>query len=336
MFGEVRGKAAVATSWQRMFSGFEDIALTVSEVFVEGDRIAIMGTIDTTDTRGWFGLPPTGARIGYRIVIRIDVADGRIVRDERIYDLTNLLGRLEKLRIDRELQTAAEVQRALMARDSFTSAFARSVGNSLPCRTVGGDFFEFFELPGGAAGIVVGDVAGKGPAAALLAAMIQGMFAAETANGDGPAATLGRINRRLAARRIEPRFATVVYGVLAPDGRFTYCNAGHNAPIVLAGGEVHRLDVGGPILGAFPDAGFQEASFRFDRGDTLVMFSDGVSEASNSAGEEFGEARLLTCIQQNRAATPEALLAAVFAEIRNFCGGAEQLDDITATVTQFQ
>src|SRR5262249_20216306 len=173
----------------------------------------------------------------------------------------------------------------------------------------------------GDVGIIMGDVAGKGPAAALLAAMVQGMFAVEAPLGHGPSATVTRINGHLAARRLESRFATVFYGVLSPDGRFVYSNAGHNPPALLADGHVGRLMSGGPIVGAFGDARFDEDTIELGDGDTLVLFTDGVTEARNRRDEEFGENRLLDCLRASPGAPPDHLLRRVFAAVRHFFHG---------------
>jgi steroid delta-isomerase-like uncharacterized protein len=173
-FHQVKGRAAIRSVWDRTFSTYPDWEVEVSDVFVESDRVAIYGTAMATDRKGWFGLPPTGERIAYRAVILLTLADGKIVRDERLYDLTAVLERLEKARMDQELRTAAELQSALLSRAFAAGRFYDAAGKSIPCRTIGGDFFEFVELPSGDLGVALGDVAGKGLAAALLAAMLQG------------------------------------------------------------------------------------------------------------------------------------------------------------------
>ena len=274
------------------------------------------------------------------------IADGHVVRDQRIYDSAGLLDRLEKMRIDRELRTAAEVQRALQTRTAPAGRFHQSAGNSLPCRAIGGDFFDFIDLPSGDLGIVIGDVAGKGPAAALLAAMIQGLL-----EGDGrsvsPAAALTRINERLLARDIGARFATLVYAVLSPDGRLVYTNAGHNPPIIFDGarrngarrleaGDLRRLTTGGPILGAFSTASFDEEVGEMRRDEVLVMFTDGVTEARNAREEEFGESRLLECLARYQKDGPERLIGQLFESVQAFCGKEEQSDDVAVTVTRFR
>jgi ketosteroid isomerase-like protein len=335
VFGEVRGRANIAATWQTLFRTFADLTVTVSDVLVDADRIAVLSTIKTTDRIGWFGLPATGGPIGYRLVLLLTVADGAIVHDERIYDSTGVLERLEKARLDKELRTAADVQRTLLSRTAHVNAFCESVGDSVPCRAIGGDFFEFVALPSGDAAIAMGDVAGKGPAAALLAALLQGMISVEAPAGGSPAAIVSRLNQRLAARSLESRFATLVYGVLSSDGRLIYSSAGHNPPVLLSRGGSVRLTTGGPILGAFGDATFEEETRLLQDGDTIVMFTDGVTEARNARDEEFGDERLMTCLNDAAALPPSALLQRIFATVTDFCHHAEQVDDITATVTRF-
>jgi uncharacterized protein (TIGR02246 family) len=336
VFGVVKGRTAIAATWATLFSTLADLTLDVADVLVDGDRIAVLGTVKTTDRFGWFGRPPTGGPINYRLVLLLTVADGRIVHDERIYDSAGVLERLEKVRLDKELRTAAEVQRALLTRTADVGRCCESVGDSVPCRAIGGDFFDFLQLPAGETGIVLGDVAGKGPAAALLAAMVQGMFAVEAPVGRGPAATLSLINERLAARRLESRFATLVYATLAPGGRLVYSNAGHNPPVLLATTGTHRLTRGGPILGTFARVSYEEEALRLHDQETLVMFTDGVTEARSPTEEEFGEDRLLACIRGEPGSPPGVLLNRIFAAVREFCGDGEQSDDITVTVTRFK
>jgi sigma-B regulation protein RsbU (phosphoserine phosphatase) len=333
MFGEVRGREAIVNTWSTLFSTFSDLTIQNLDFLVDGDRVAVLGLINTTDRNGWFGLPATGTPIAYRLVLLFTVKDGLIVHDERIYDSSNLLERLEKARLDKELRTAAEVQRELSSRSSRVGSFYESIGDSLPCRAIGGDFFEAIELPSRDCAFVMGDVSGKGPAAALLAAMVQGMFSVEAPAGDGPAATLERINRRLAARAIGSRFATLVYAVLSADGRLVYANAGHNPPVLLRHSHLQRLTTGGPIVGAFRDARFEEETLQLHDRDTLLMFTDGVTEARNAGEEEFGDERLVECVTPP--AEPADLLSRVFTAVRDFSAPAEATDDITLLVTRY-
>ena len=123
-----------------------------------------------------------------------------------------------------------------------------------------------------------------------------------------------------------------MYGVLSPDGRFVYTNAGHNAPALLVPGGIRRLTKGGSILGAFPDATFEEETVTLSPGDSVVMFTDGVTEARNAGDEEFGEPRLMAALESEAVSAPAVLLKRTFAAVRDFCGAAEQGDDVTVVV----
>ena len=242
----------------------------------------------------------------------------------------------EKARLDRELHLAAEIQRALLPEARLAGPHFEVAASSIPCRAIGGDFFDYFDLADGSFAFTLGDVSGKGPPAALLTAMIQGAFAAQVASNDSPAALMTHINRTLIRRAIQARFVTVVYGVLRPDGRLTYSNAGHNPPILIGARGVRRLDTGGLIMGLFPQACYDEETVELADGDALVVFSDGVTEAPNVAGDEFGEARLLECVQANRSSAPEALLECILSAVRTFAAGAAQSDDVTALVLRYR
>jgi ketosteroid isomerase-like protein len=336
VFSGITGLEAIAKTWETVFSLFPDWTAKVSDILVDGDRIAFLGTAGATDRSGWFGEPATGERIEYRAVIVLTMSHGKIIRDERIYDLTGVLQRLEKSRLDKELRVAAEVQRALLSRTSQVTGYCEAVGDSIPSRAIGGDFFDLINLPSGNFGIVLGDVAGKGPASAIIAAVIQGMLGIEVENENSPAATVTRLNRGLVRRNLEPRFATLVYGVLSPDGRFVYSNAGHNAAIVLTSDGLHRLTTGGSILGAFTEARFDEETVHMRPGDTLIMFSDGVTEARNAHGVEFGESRLLTFVKSIATNPVPDVLRAILARVQDFCQGSTQTDDRTVTVARYR
>ena len=242
--------------------------------------------------------------------------------------------RLEKARLDQELRTAAEVQQALLSRAVHSTPYCETAGDSNPCRAIGGDFFELVHLPSGDFGIALGDVSGKGLASAILAAMIQGMLAVEVQTEHSPSAILARLNRLLAGRGLGPRFATLFYGVLSSDGRFVYSNAGYNPPMILARNGLLRLTVGGPILGAFSQSKFDEARVYLSKGDTMIMFSDGVTEACDAEGREFGEDRLLSSVTASGTA-PE-ILRGILGRVEDFCQGTAQSDDITVAVTRFR
>jgi len=241
----------------------------------------------------------------------------------------------EKAREEHELRIAGEIQRALQpGRPRVTKAFA-AAGAAIACRTIGGGFFDYFDLPGGRLGFVLGDVAGKGPPAALLAAMVQGIFTSNVADGQ-PAQTIDRVNRVLSQRIVEGRFATAFYAVLSPDGRLVSCNAGNNPPFLLSrDGSVRKLEVGGLPLGPFTEATYGEEETPLRAGDTLVLYSDGVSDAAGTNDEAFGDERLLECLGGACGMEPEALIEHVLNRVRAFSADLPQFDDITLLVVRY-
>ncbi len=242
---------------------------------------------------------------------------------------------LERAKYEQELKVAAGIQQALLPASGRAGAFFTTAGASVPCRAVGGDFFDYVDLDGGQFGFILGDVAGKGSPAALLAAALLGMFSAESVYHTSASALLTRLNSGLVRRAIEARFLTSFYGLIGRDGSLTYSNAGHNPPILVTADGVRRLEVGGVVLGLFDHATFDEETVALRPGDAIVLFSDGVTEAFNAAGEDFGDERLLAGIEAHRNKSPQALLDALLGEVRAFCGDAPQSDDVTMVVVRF-
>ena len=241
----------------------------------------------------------------------------------------------EKARLEQELRIAAEIQQALMPPGEHEGTYWDVAGATVPCRAIGGDFFDYLELEDGNVGVALGDVSGKGAPAALLTAAVQGMFTVEAASVGGPASTISKINRGLKKRNIESKFVTMFFGVLSADGTFVYCNGGHNAPVLLNRSGVSRLETGGMILGMFDFAAYDQETLRLEPGDTLVVFSDGISEAQDPAGEEYGDDRLIACLEANRGAAPAAMREALLASARTFAAGAMQSDDMTVLIVRY-
>lgn len=246
-----------------------------------------------------------------------------------------LVERVEKTaREAQELRIAAEIQQALLPPRRRSGSSYEAAGASLPCRTIGGDFFEYFDFTSGRMGFALGDVAGKGPPAAILAAMVQGILA--THADEGPAATLNRVNEALCRRAIEGRFATMAYVVLDPGGTLTSCSAGHNPAVLLrANGSMERPDRGGLVLGAFDTARYEEEAIALGTGDTLVLFSDGVTDAENPVGDQYGEERLLEALAGSDRRSPDEILDRVLASVRAFAAEQPPADDVTVLVIRY-
>lgn len=243
----------------------------------------------------------------------------------------------DKMRLEQEMAIAAKIQRAMLPKPVCTLPYIQAAAASLPCRAIGGDFFDYLSHTAPGFGFTLGDVAGKGPASALLGAMMQGMFAfaAQALYADNPASIVASINLALCEREVEARFVTLLFGVITPDGRLTYCNAGHNPPLVIGSSGVRRLEAGGSVLGILNTASYDQEDVALAEGDTIVVFSDGVVEALNAANEEFGDDRLLAVITRAGTRDAEELIAAIINAVRQFSGDASQSDDITVMAIRY-
>jgi len=243
--------------------------------------------------------------------------------------------KLEKSKMEQEMRIAAEIQQALLPKPRVSMGFVEAAAASIPCRSIGGDFFDYQDEMSNSFGFTLGDVAGKGPPAALMSALMQGMFGSLAQYADGPATAVTSMNKALCRRGLESRFVTLMFGVLTVDGKLTYCNAGHNPPLVIGPGGVRTLGAGGPVVGLLEFAPYDQETIQLTKGDTVIIFSDGVSEALNSAGEEFGDDRLQKEAERSGTDPATAVVERIVGAVRTFTKGAAQSDDITVMVIRY-
>jgi sigma-B regulation protein RsbU (phosphoserine phosphatase) len=242
----------------------------------------------------------------------------------------------EKARLDRDLRVAAEIQQALLPEGTHASGAVDLAGASIPCRTIGGDFFDYLDIGDHGFGFALGDVAGKGPPAALLAAVVQSNFIAQAPVSADPADAMARINKALLRRAIQARFATMFFGAVAADGTLRYCNAGQEPPLLLHEDGVEWLEEGGPVLGLLGIATYEHAKVALRPGDLVIICSDGVTEARDAAGDEFGRERLVAAMAGCHGGRPDAVLEQLLEAVRKFSAGEPQADDITALVLRYR
>ena len=219
----------------------------------------------------------------------------------------------------------------------YVRSIHRSGGQGESLSLVGGDFFDYQDTSGQFR-LALGDVCGKGAPAALQAALVQGVLAIEAVGNDGASPTMTHLNRALCRREIPGRFVTLFIGIVTPEGRLSYCNAGQCCPILANRRSVRHLTVGGTPLGLFSDAIYKEESQVMAPGDTLVVFSDGVTEARGRArnpNEEFGDMRVLEAVREHPEATASAVLDHLLAKLRGFARQRQQRDDVTALVMRY-
>jgi phosphoserine phosphatase RsbU/P len=247
------------------------------------------------------------------------------------------VARREKL--NREIEIAREVQERLFPQRLPEIAGLRYFGQCRTALGVGGDYYDFLPLPEGKLGVALGDVSGKGIAAALTMASLQASLRAEAMRGgDDLAGLIARVNNMVYDASTEDRYATLFYAQFDPESRrLTYVNAGHCPPILLhgvgAGCTVERLDkAGGTVVGLVPDVGYYQASVELAPGDLLVIYTDGFSEAMNPRLEEWGEKRLLEAVQACDGLSAQDAIARIMKAADAFASGAPQSDDMTLVI----
>lgn len=243
----------------------------------------------------------------------------------------------ERRILEIELERAAEIQRQILPGRAPSVAGLELAGYNAPCQTVGGDYYDFLERPDGRVLMVVGDVAGKGMSAALLMVNLQARMQMLAEHHTGPAETVSHLNRAMHLVCPDNRFVTLFLCQIDPgSGECAYCNAGHNPPLLMeAAGSAQWLEGGGPVLGIFPGVTYEQRVLRLKPGDLIVVYSDGVTETRNAAGEEFGEERLIEVVRANRRLSAEELLETVNRSLEEFAGGTAPPDDLTLVLARW-
>lgn len=237
----------------------------------------------------------------------------------------------------KDLQQAAEIQRRLLPAAPPAISGLELAGYNAPCRTVGGDYYDFFPYPDGRVAILVGDVAGKGMPASLLMSSLQARVQVLAEQPIDPASLVTRLNRIIATNCPANRFISFFFCLLDPaSGNLSWCNAGHNPPLLVrVSGEVEQLEGGGLILGILPSAKYEDKHGHVEPGDVIVLYSDGVTEASPPSSEaEFGEDRLASILRKHRSDPADSMIAAVLDSVAQWSQGAPPADDITLVIAK--
>lgn len=258
----------------------------------------------------------------------------------------------EKERMQSELEIAREVQAGLYPKDPPKFEHIELVALSEPARMASGDYFDYLQLADKRVVFAIGDVAGKGIPAALLMASIQSTMRAQLRpylpvspeSAEPPSESreelstsvlVSRLNQQIYQFTSSSKFATFFLGVYDDrDGVLRYTNAGHLPPLLMRDGVISRLNVDGLVVGAFAFATYEQSEIRLKSGDILVLYTDGITEAENEYGEEFGEARLHALLLVNSAKEVRELSDIVVRAVRDWSGAVEQSDDITLVVVK--
>jgi len=244
--------------------------------------------------------------------------------------------REQEERRTQDLKQAAEIQRGILPRGAPRVAGVDLAGHNAASRTVGGDYYDFIPYPDGRVAVVLGDVAGKGMSAALLMSNLQARVQILAEDPGDLAGLMHRLDQSIAANSPENRFVTLFFGLIDPAaGRLVYSNAGHNPPLLIrATGEEERLEAAGTVLGIVPEIGYEEQSRELRPGDTLAIYSDGVTEAESPEGEEFGEQRLADLLTEHRTEPAAQIVERVLQAVSEWTADAPPADDVTLVVAR--
>ena len=237
---------------------------------------------------------------------------------------------LQADRVRKQIAMASDVQRRMIpagapkhAGLSFGTIYQPSLG-------VGGDFYDFIELPDGRVGIAIADVVGKGIPAALMMASVRSVLRATALGGRRLAGVIEIVNRHLSRDTLVSEFATLFYCVISKDGRrLTYCNAGHNPPLLLRDGQITELAEGGLVIGIHRDERYNQNRMALQAGDVVLLYTDGITEAANFEGQRFGTDRLKESLRKYASLEARPIANNILWDVRRFVGLAEQSDDQT-------
>ncbi|HLL72992.1 MAG TPA: SpoIIE family protein phosphatase, partial [Pyrinomonadaceae bacterium] len=245
---------------------------------------------------------------------------------------------LERERFEQELNLAREIQQRFQPSNAPNVTGYEMQGISFPCYEIGGDYYDFIERPDGRMVIALGDVSGKGTSAALLMSSLHAAMHAQIPAHKALGDTISAVNRYLAETIPMNRFITLFCAELDPaTGLLSFLNAGHNPPLIAhAGGSMEQLAAGGIPLGIVADAVYREGRTQLHPGDALVIYSDGVSETQNAAGEEYGPVRLYNTVARYLESTAAGIRDKIEADLTKFAQGTPAGDDITLVIVKRQ
>jgi phosphoserine phosphatase RsbU/P len=285
----------------------------------------------------------------HRIVVKSDDQLGALAKSFNQmteYVQTLVKERVQKERLERELEIAKEVQEQLFPKFAPQMTNMELTGLCLPARIVSGDYYDFLQFDDQLMGMALGDICGKGISAALLMANLQATLRSNVmthgadihpGGHNGSVASIVKIlNHQIYSFTSANKFASFFYAVYDnARASLTYCNAGHNPPLFFGAQGYRRLTTGGTVVGIFPDAEFEQETVQLQGGDIFLAYTDGIIESVNEYGEEFGEQRLISLVEQRLDLTAEQLQKAIVDEVLGWAFEEERDDDMTLIVARF-
>ncbi len=312
-----------------------DAAAAFEDARFEPEELASVR--DRTDELG--DLARTFTRMAAEVQARTDTLD-RLVA-ERTSELNRKNALLEEAnqRMDAELAIARTLQSAMLPQRLPEHPQYTGQATMVPAREMGGDFYDFFSVGGNRVGLVIADVSGKGVPAAFFMAISRTILQSSAREHSAPGECLADANDLLCQQNPLDLFVTAFYGVLDLDtGELTYANAGHNPPILVrADGSVSNLrPTGGVAMGVMVGMSYAQDSVTLSAGDTLLLYTDGISEAMDRDGQEFTEGRLIRSLSESHRQSVEIVMSTLIESVHQFVDGAPQSDDITCLIVRYK
>jgi serine phosphatase RsbU (regulator of sigma subunit)/ketosteroid isomerase-like protein len=318
---------------------FSNFHTNIEDQAAEGDKVITRLTVNRIHDRGEFlGVAPTGMEFKSTAIIIHRIVGGKVVEEwsESTGVAEAMRQRLEQERIERErveqeLKVARTIQQASLPEEMPQLEGWQISPLYQPAREVGGDFYDFFDLEDGRVGVAVGDATGKGMPAALAVSATSSMLraVAQAFGSSSPGEVLARVNETLLARIPSNMFVTCFYCILDPESAtLSYANAGHDLPYLWHDGEAEELRARGMPLGLMPGMHYEEKEIVLQKGDSALLYTDGLVEAHDPQREMFGFPRLQALVAKH--GEEQALGDLLMKDLYSFVGeGWEQEDDIT-------
>jgi phosphoserine phosphatase RsbU/P len=303
------------------------------------DARLLLPLASKNDLLGFISLGPKRSEEPYssedtRLLLTVAAQTGLALENSRLSEaIAHEVSQRELL--NREIEIAREVQQRLFPQNLPHIVSLDYAGHCRPAQGVGGDYYDFLALSDGQLGLAIADISGKGIPAALLMASLQASVRGQSHGTGDVAALMTNVNRLVYEASPANRYATFFYAQFDPrTRRLTWSNGGHNPPILLRGGEVIRLETGGPVVGLFPRSSYEQDAILLRAGDLLIFYTDGMSEAENPAEEEWGEDALISAARACAQEAPVEMIASIMNAADAFASGAPQHDDMTLVIAR--
>ncbi|HEX6792092.1 MAG TPA: GAF domain-containing SpoIIE family protein phosphatase [Candidatus Krumholzibacteria bacterium] len=292
---------------------------------VKGELIGVIASYNKKNQTGGF------TEDDQRLLAIIAGQSAQIIENARLYEEEKALAAMRE-----QVRLAVRVVDELLPKAPPVIPGYDLAATSVAAQMVGGDYFDFIAYKDGRTSVCLGDVSGKGLPAALLMSNLQATLRGQTALDMAVAETIARSNLLLHRSTDPEKFATLFMGVLEPaTGALCYCNAGHERPMLLRrDGGVERLGIGGLALGVLDSFPYEEGTATLDPGDVLVVYSDGIPDATDELGTFFGEERLLEGVRQHAGESAAELVGRIIAAVLAHERGAPRTDDLTVVVVK--